>query len=130
MDAKVLVLGLDGATPELLERWVEEGDDSPGRYATGLLRKLAPTSIDLTSVQPAFSPRSVWEILPVLILFRLGALAHVGGLQLFQDHRSVGVHQLPALFVQEVTALVAHLPMELSYLLGRFPTPTRPALFA
>ena len=42
MDAKVLVLGLDGATPELLERWVEEGDDSPGRYATGLLRKLAP----------------------------------------------------------------------------------------
>ncbi len=24
MDAKVLVLGLDGATPELLERWVEE----------------------------------------------------------------------------------------------------------
>src|SRR2546421_12681 len=110
MDAKVLVLGLDGATPELLEH--------------------APTSIDHTFVYPAFRRRSVREILPVLILFRLGALAHVGGLQLFQDHRSIGVHQLPALFVQEVTTLVAHLPMELSYLLDRFPTPSRPALFA
>ena len=33
----------------------------------------APTSIDNTFVQAAFGSRSVREILPVLILFRLGA---------------------------------------------------------
>src|SRR5438477_13069103 len=59
----------------------------------------APTSIDNTFVQPAFSRRSVLEILPVLILFWLRALTHVGGLQLFKDKRSIGIDQFAALFV-------------------------------
>src|SRR5947209_4983386 len=51
MDAKVLVLGLDGATPELLERWVKE-DKLPflkGIMQTGVYGKLR-------SVYPPISP--------------------------------------------------------------------------
>ena len=80
----------------------------------------APTSIDNTFVQAAFGSRSVREILPVLILFRLGALAHVDRLQLFKNNRSIGIDQLPALLVQKITPLVANLPMGLCQLFDRF----------
>ena len=80
----------------------------------------APTSIDNTFVQPGFPRHSVWEILPVLILFRLGALAHVRGLQLLKDNRSIDIHEHAALFVQEITALVRYLPMCSGNLFDRF----------
>ena len=51
MDAKVLVLGLDGATPELLERWVEE-DKLP--YLKQIMQKGIYGK--LRSVYPPISP--------------------------------------------------------------------------
>ena len=84
------------------------------------LLEQAPTSIDNTLVDSAFGRRPIGQVGPVFILLWLGALAHIGRLQLLKDNRSVGIDQLPALLVQKITPLVANLPMGLCHLFDRF----------
>src|SRR6266700_1069094 len=54
-----------------------------------------PTSIDNTFIQSTFGSRSIRQVLPVFIRFRLRALAHVFGLQLLKDNQAISIDQLP-----------------------------------
>src|SRR5438132_66249 len=74
------------------------------RFVGTELLEQCPTSISNTFVYPAFGSCPIGQIRPVLILLRLGALAHVDGLQLFQDDHAISIDQLSAVLVEKIAA--------------------------